>query len=87
MGTTLDEAENGTIDDFEAMSNFISNNDMSSAVNFQQASQRLDLDNFTDYINTEIFVASTDWLQDYYNNIGFFKAEQNYPCNVNLWDL
>jgi hypothetical protein len=87
LGTTLDEAENGTIDDFEAMSNFISNNDMSNAINFQQASQLLDLDNFTDYINTEVFVASTDWLQDYYNNIRLFKADKNDPWKFILWDV
>ncbi|MBC7775848.1 MAG: lamin tail domain-containing protein [Phycisphaerae bacterium] len=87
LGGTLDEAETGTLDDFEAMSNFISNNDMTDASNFQKAAQLLDLENFTDYINTEIFVASTDWLQDYYNNIRLFKASKNAPWKFILWDV
>ncbi len=87
LGSTLDEAETGTIDDFEAMSNFISNNDMSNPATFQQASQLLDLENFTDYLHTEIFVASTDWLQDYYNNIRLFKTDKNAPWKFLLWDV
>lgn len=87
LGTTLDEAENGTLDDFLAMSNYISNQDMSDAANFEQASQLLDLENFTDYLHTEIFVASTDWLQDYYNNIRLFKADKNDAWKFILWDV
>lgn len=87
QGTTLDEAEHGTLDDFLAMSNYISNNNMADAANFGQASQLLDLENFTDYLHTEIFVASTDWLQDYYNNIRLFKVDKNDPWKFILWDV
>lgn len=80
-------AEYGTIDDFYAMSDFISNNDMADAANFQQAAQLLDLDNFTDYFQTEIFVASTDWLQDYFNNFRLFKNNKNDPWKFLLWDV
>lgn len=86
-GTTLDEAETGSLDDFHAMSDYISNNDMGNAANFQRAAQLLDLDNFTDYMETEIFVASTDWLQDYYNNIRLFKTRKNAPWKFLLWDV
>lgn len=86
-GGTEDIAENGNLEDFESMSNFISNQDMTNPSNFQQASQLLDLENFTDYLLTEIFVASTDWLQDYYNNIRLFKTDKNAPWKFLLWDV
>lgn len=87
LGLTQDVAETGSLDDFEAMSTFISNNDMADATNYQQAAQLLDMENFTDYIETEIFVASTDWLQDYYNNIRLFKTNKNAPWKFLLWDV
>ncbi len=87
LGITQDVAETGTLEDFEAMSNFITNNDMADQTNFQQASQLLDFENFTDYIQTEIFVANTDWLQDYYNNIRLFKTDKNAPWKFLLWDV
>ncbi|MDX1912970.1 MAG: lamin tail domain-containing protein [Saprospiraceae bacterium] len=80
-------AEYGTIDDFLAMSDFIANNNMADAGNFQQAAQLLDVNNFTDYFQTEIFVASTDWLQDYFNNLRLFKAERNDAWKFILWDV
>ncbi len=79
--------EYGTIDDFFAMSDFIENNDMSNSVNFKKASQLLDLENFTDYFETEIYVASTDWLQDYFNNLRLFKTKKNAPWKFLLWDV
>lgn len=87
QGTTLDEAESGTLDDFNSFSDFIINNDMADAANYAQAAQLLDLENFTDYLLTEIFVASTDWLQDYYNNIRLFKSDKNAPWKFILWDV
>ncbi|MBL7827949.1 MAG: lamin tail domain-containing protein [Saprospiraceae bacterium] len=80
-------AEYGTIDDFYAMSDFIWNNDMSNVQQFQAASTLLDLDNFTDYMQTEIYVASTDWLQDYFNNFRLFKTKKNAPWKFLLWDV
>ncbi len=86
-GGTEDVAETGTLDDFLTMSDFIVNHDMTDADNFRKASQLLDLENFTDYINTEVFVASTDWLQDFYNNIRLFKVSKNAPWKFVLWDV
>lgn len=80
-------AEYGTIDDFIAMSDFIAGNDMAAPANFEKAGQLLDLENFTDYFATEIFVASTDWLQDFFNNIRLFKADKNDPWKFILWDV
>jgi CotH kinase protein/Lamin Tail Domain/Chitobiase/beta-hexosaminidase C-terminal domain/Secretion system C-terminal sorting domain/Divergent InlB B-repeat domain len=79
--------EYGTIDDFFAMSDFIGNNDMSNPDNFKKASQLLDIDNFTDYFETEVYVASTDWLQDYFNNLRLFKTRKNAPWKFLLWDV
>ncbi len=79
--------EYGTIDDFFAMSDFIENNDMSDPANFEKASQLLDIQNFTDYFETEIYVASTDWLQDYFNNLRLFKTKKDAPWKFLLWDV
>jgi hypothetical protein len=86
-GGTEDVAETGTLDDFLTMTDFIANSNMVDANNYQQASQLLDLENFTDYINTEVFVASTDWLQDFYNNIRLFKVSKKAPWKFVLWDV
>ncbi|MBK7937277.1 MAG: lamin tail domain-containing protein [Lewinellaceae bacterium] len=80
-------AEYGTIDDFYAVSDFIANNDMALAANFQKAQQLFDLENFADYFITEVFVASTDWLPEYFNNIRLFKPEKNAPWRFILWDV
>lgn len=87
MGTSLDEAEFGGIADFQAMTDFISNNNMANAANFKKAGEWLDLNNFTDYIITEVFVANTDWMQDYLNNIRLFKNDHNDPWKFLLWDV
>ncbi|HRI62061.1 MAG TPA: CotH kinase family protein, partial [Saprospiraceae bacterium] len=79
--------EYGYIGDFYAMSDFIANNDMAIPANFQKANQLLDLENFTDYFITEIFVASTDWLQDFFNNIRLFKSDKNDRWKFILWDV
>lgn len=79
-------AEYGTLDDFFDLSDFIANQDMSDPANFDQVRQRLDLDNFTDYFATEIFVASTDWLQDYFNNVRLFRAP-DLRWHFLLWDV
>ncbi len=79
-------AEYGTTDDFFELSDFITGHDMSLPGNFQAVGERLDLDNFTDYFATEIFVASTDWLQDYFNNIRLFRTP-DLRWNFLLWDV
>lgn len=86
-GMSLDEAEFGSIGDFYAMTDFISNNNLADAANFKKAGEMLDLDNFTDYIITEVFVANTDWLQDYLNNIRLFKNNKNDRWKFLLWDV
>ncbi len=79
-------AEYGTLDDFFDLSDFIADNDMSDPVNFEAVNQRLDLENFTDYFAIEIYVASTDWLQDYFNNVRLFRTpEQRWQFL--LWDV
>ncbi|MBP6825206.1 MAG: CotH kinase family protein, partial [Saprospiraceae bacterium] len=80
-------AEYGTLDDFIAMSDYIANNDMAVPGNFQQAQQLFDLENFADYFITEVFVASTDWLPEYFNNVRLFKPEKNAPWKFILWDV
>lgn len=79
-------AEYGTIDDFYAMSDFIANTDMSAPGNFKKATQLLDIENFTDYLETEIFVANTDWMQDFFNNVRLFKTRKNAGWKFLLWD-
>ena len=79
-------AEYGTLDDFFDLSDFIATQDMSDSANFEAVRQRLDLENFTDYFATEIFVASTDWLQDYFNNVRLFRTP-DLRWQFLLWDV
>jgi hypothetical protein len=81
-------AEYGTLTDFYALTDFAANNDLSQDANYEKITQQLDIENFTDYFATEIFVASTDWLQDYFNNIRLFQSsEPTLKWKFMLWDV
>jgi uncharacterized repeat protein (TIGR02543 family) len=80
-------AVSGTTDDFFAMSDYIINQPMTDPAHFAKAGGMLDLDNFTDYFATEIYVASTDWLQDYFNNVRLFKSSKSDRWKFILWDV
>jgi hypothetical protein len=82
------QAEYGNIEDFYTLTDFMANNDLGIQANFDAVAADLDVENFADYFATEIFVASTDWLQDYFNNVRLFKCSSpKVKWKFMLWDV
>lgn len=46
---------------YDALVNFVSNNNLQNAANYQQVLQRMDVESFIDFQLTHIFVKNTDW--------------------------
>lgn len=62
-GETVELGEEKDIILYNDMVSFISNNDMSDAVNYEKACQMIDIDSFIDYYASMMYVArSHDWL-------------------------
>lgn len=55
------EAQDGDLVQYQAMMDYISNNDLSVQANFEQASTFLDMQSYIDYMIAEIFIRNTDW--------------------------
>ena len=55
------EVEEGSVDNYFEIENFINNNDVSILENYNYIKQLLDIDNFIDFIITEIYYANYDW--------------------------
>ncbi len=51
----------GSFHDFNAMYNFVVNNDLTDPDNYNTLSNWMDIDNFIDYQLFEIFIANQDW--------------------------
>ena len=49
---------------YHEMYNFVLNNDLSVSNNYTQLKKMMDIENFTDYYITEIFIANHDWPQN-----------------------
>ncbi len=60
--------------EYEAMLVWINSNTLSSNANYQQITNQLDPENYSDYIIAETFFANTDWPQ---NNCDFWRANSN----------
>ncbi len=60
--------------EYEAMLKWIQLNPLYNAANYQQITNQIDAENFTDYIIAETFFANTDWPQ---NNCDFWRAHEN----------
>lgn len=82
------QAEYGSINEFYSLTDLIIQNNMADESNFAAVAEILDLENFTDYFATEIYVASTDWLQDFFNNVRLYKASKpRLKWKFLLWDV
>lgn len=46
---------------YDALVNFVTNNNLQNAANYQQVLQRMDVESFMDFQLTHIFVKNTDW--------------------------
>jgi gliding motility-associated-like protein len=65
-----DEIEYGDGQHFDAMMDFLRNNDLSTAANYQKAITYLDPQNLIDYQIAEIFIGNVDWPQ---NNVRLWR--------------
>jgi len=73
----------GSYENFRNLLSFVdTTGDMSLDSDYNMVKEMVDLDNFTDYWITEVFVGNYDWLS---NNIKFWKAE-NGKWQWLYWD-
>ena len=68
----LEEIVESELDRFEDLLSFIRCNDMSNGENYDYVCSLLDMENFTDYVATEIYIANADWHIN--NNSAFWRA-------------
>ncbi len=73
----------GSYDSWNELLTFVdTTGDLSSETDFNIVKEMVDLDNFTDYWITEVFVGNYDWIS---NNMKFWKA-QNGKWQWLYWD-
>jgi hypothetical protein len=65
----------GSNKDYLALINFIKGHDLKDAQNYLQVTKQIDMENFMDYVITELYIANTDWPS---HNIRFWKAKGSY---------
>ncbi|MEZ4910788.1 MAG: CotH kinase family protein [Saprospiraceae bacterium] len=68
---------------YKAMYDFILKNDMSNPVNFGQVMNMIDLESFTDFQITNIFVKNTDWPG---NNTLYWRYMQDFNPDAGMKD-
>lgn len=68
---------------YNALEDYLYNNDMSLAVHSDYALQQIDFDNAIDYYLTEIYTGNRDWIT---NNIKFWKKRTGGKWRWVLWD-
>lgn len=74
------EAKEGTVDHYNNMIDFVTNNQLADQANYNYIKTQLDPENFADYYITEIFVDNTDWPG---NNIELYrKRTDTYMPNA-----
>ena len=60
-------------------SNFIKNNSMTIAANYDNAKTKIDVDNFIDYSIMELYAANYDWP---FGNITYWRKKVNFNANA-----
>jgi len=80
----LAEGDKKGVENYEKVLEFIRNQDLSIAENYQEISSMIDVDNYIHYISCQVFFANSDWPG---NNIRFWQnAEENSPWRWILYD-
>jgi len=78
---------NAAFDDWNALYNFVMNNDMTDQGNFQYLSDRLDVISLIDYVAVNMFTVCTDWLN---YNTGWWRGLDSSGTHLKwgfiLWD-
>lgn len=69
--------------DYKALTNYVSNNDITRADVYNQVCEMMDVDNFMDYFLSEIYLRNTDWP---HNNIKAWKKKDGGKWRWILYD-
>lgn len=67
-------ASEGTVDDYNALMDFIKSNDMAVDANYQKVVAQIDVDEYIEYLVTEIYGGNDDWP---HNNVKMWKSQKN----------
>ncbi|MBO7433624.1 MAG: CotH kinase family protein [Salinivirgaceae bacterium] len=91
-GTGVEVSE-GDMDDYNAMMDFVKSHDMADDANYQQVAAQIDIDEYIEYLVTEIYGGNDDWP---HNNVKMWKSKKNggrwrwflYDTDqsYNIWD-
>lgn len=74
------EVKEGTIDHYNNMISFVTDNSLADPANYEHIKTLLDPENFADYYITEIFIDNTDWPS---NNVELYrKKTSTYQPNA-----
>lgn len=65
--------QQGSIAEYVTLMNFIRENDISYDHNYAYVTTQMDVENYADYMATEIFIVNTDWPA---NNLKWWKSTQ-----------
>ncbi|MDP4276750.1 MAG: CotH kinase family protein, partial [Bacteroidota bacterium] len=82
MGLDTDD-DIATDSRFLELSNFVKSNDMTNPVVYKQLCDKMDVDEFINYMIAEIYIANTDWP---YNNIKMWKKTDGGKWRWTFWD-
>ena len=61
--------------EMKTLENFIIFNDMTLPANYQYIKDRIDIDNYIDYMSSEIFLSNVDWV---YSNVVMWRKTGDY---------
>jgi hypothetical protein len=79
-GDLLDGTDKDSIE-YREMIDFVSSNNLNNQTNFDSVTNQIDINNFTDYFISEIFLGNADWPN---SNIKFWRkrTQSNMPMNA-----
>ena len=87
------EASEGDMDDYNAMMDFVKSHDLTDDANYQQVAAQIDIDEYIEYLVSEIYGGNDDWP---HNNVKMWKSKKNggrwrwflYDTDqsYNIWD-
>lgn len=75
---SLQEGDQADSDEMIAIADFASTNDMSIASNYNSVADKIDIDNYIDYMATEIFLSNEDWV---ISNVLIWKKNGPYDAS------
>ena len=67
-------ASEGDLTDYNAMMDFINSNDLADDTNYQQVTAQIDVDEYIEYLVSEIYGGNDDWP---HNNVKMWKSKKN----------